>query len=202
MAWKPDYVTDLELRDYRSRNGETVPPDAFLAPAATAASRAVDLHTGRQFGKVDAAVARTYTASWDRRRGRFVVDIDDLYDAAGLAVTVAAGPVTAPRLEPVNALADGLVYTRLVIPPESANQPARGEEYQVTATSAKWGWPAVPANVRLATLMQGSRFDWRRDAPAGVAGSPDQGSEVRLLSKLDPDVAVILAGVVRWWAAG
>lgn len=202
MVWKPDYVTDVELRDYRSRNGETVPPDVFLAPAATAASRAVDRHTGRQFGKVDAPTARTYTALWDRRHWRYVVDVDDLYDATGLVVTVPAGPVNAFRLEPVNALADGMVYTRLVILPQSANQPTRGDEYQVTATSPKWGWPAVPATVKLASLMQGARLDWRRDAPAGVAGSPDSGSEVRLLSKLDPDVAVILAGYVRWWAAG
>jgi hypothetical protein len=46
-------------------------------------------------------------------------------------------------------------------------------------------------------MLQASRFYARRDSPYGVAGSPDLGSEVRLLSKVDPDVAVSLADYVR-----
>ena len=52
MVWKPDYVT-IEgqggLRDYVTRDGATV-DEAFLTIAAGAASRAIDDHTGRQFG--------------------------------------------------------------------------------------------------------------------------------------------------------
>lgn len=201
MVWKPDYVTLVQLRDYVTRSGVTA-DDAFLTIAAGAASRAIDTHTCRQFGKVDASQARRYTARWDRRRRRYVVEIDDLHDATGLAVAVDAGPVDAFDLEPVNALQDGKVYERLVIKPESANQPTGRAEHEVTVTTDKWGWPAFPVPVVQAALLQGSRLSWRRDAPAGVAGSPDQGSEVRLLARLDPDVAVTLGGYVRWWAAG
>lgn len=201
MAWKPDYVTLVQLRDYVTRSGVTT-DDAFLTIAAGAASRAIDRHTGRQFGKVDVSQARRYTARWDRRRARFVVEIDDLYDAAGLAVAVDAGPVDAFDLEPVNALLDGMVYERLIIKPESTHKPTGRVEHEVTITTDKWGWPVFPVPVVQAALLQGSRLSWRRDAPAGVAGSPDQGSEVRLLARLDPDVAVSLGGYVRWWGAG
>ncbi|HZO67757.1 MAG TPA: phage gp6-like head-tail connector protein [Kribbellaceae bacterium] len=201
MVWKPDYVTLAELRDYATRTAEVV-DDAYLAIAATAASRAVDRHTGRQFGKVDAAQARRYTARWDRRRRRWVVEIDDLFSAAGLTVAVEAGPVDVFELEPTNALLDGKVYERLIVEPESVNQPTGRTENEVTATTDKWGWSAFPAAVKQATLLQGSRLSWRRDAPAGVAGSPDQGSEIRLLARLDPDVSVALGDYVRWWGAG
>lgn len=52
----------------------------------------------------------------------------------------------------------------------------------------------VPATVKLATEMQASRWAKRRDAPFGIAGSPEMGSELRLLPKLDPDVEVLLNG--------
>lgn len=204
MAWKPDYVAvdgAGGLRDYVTRSGETV-DDAYLAIAATTASRAVDTHTDRQFGKVDGSEARRYSARWDRRRARWIVEIDDLYDATGLTVAVAAGAVAVFELEPVNALKKGKVFERLVIEPESANQPTGRKENEVTATTDKWGWPVFPAAVKQATLLQGSRLAWRREAPAGTAGSPDSGSEIRLLARLDPDVAVSLTDYVRWWAAG
>lgn len=200
MAWKPDYVTLTELRNYVTRSGETV-DDSFLTIAAGAASRAVDRHTHRQFGKVDAGQARRYSARWDRRRRRWVVEIDDLYSATGLVVAVAAGPVDVFELEPVNALADGKVYERLVIKPESTHRPTGHVENEVTATTDKWGWSAFPVAVVNATLLQGSRLASRRDSPYGIAGSPDQGSELRLLARVDVDVAVSLGDYVRWWGA-
>ncbi|HEY9413785.1 MAG TPA: hypothetical protein VIQ30_03420 [Pseudonocardia sp.] len=205
MVWKPDYVVvdgAGGLRDYVTRDGVADVDDVYLTIAAGAASRAIDRHTGRQFGNVDAAQDRCYTARWDRRRGVYRCDIDDLYDATGLAVAVDSGPVDAFDLEPANALADGMVYEQLVIRPESTHRPTGRTEHEVTVTSSKWGWPAFPVPVVQATLLQASRLVWRRDAPAGVAGSPDQGSEIRLLARLDPDVAVTLGGYVRWWAAG
>lgn len=59
----------------------------------------------------------------------------------------------------------------------------------------------VPAGVRLACLMQASRWYKRRDAAFGVLGSPDMGNMTRLLSKLDPDVAVLLSGFKNNWGA-
>ena len=186
MVWAPAYVTADELKAFVRIDDAA--DDTQVALAIDAASRAVDQYTGRQFGQVAAPEARRYTARWDY--ARWVVDVDDLMDATGLTVAVPAGTVTVYDREPINAAQTGRPWTRLAVGAGSAYQPT-GAANEVTVT-AKWGWPAVPAAVKNATLLQASRFFARRESPYGIAGSPDQGSELRLLSKLDPDVAVIL----------
>ena len=56
MAWAPDYITTEELKA-SLRISDTV-DDAELPAVVTAASRAIDQHCNRQFGKVDAPVQR------------------------------------------------------------------------------------------------------------------------------------------------
>lgn len=192
MAWKPDYVTTTELADYIVIGD--LEDNAQLKLAASAASRAVDRHCHRQFGLVDPAQERRYTARWNRRRCCWVVSVDDLQDLAGLTVTIDGNAVTFTP-EPVNAADEGRPYERLVVDSDSVGKPT-GLDGEVVAT-AKWGWTAVPEPVQQATLMQASRFHWRRNAPAGVAGSPDTGSEVRLLARVDPDLAPALTDFVR-----
>ena len=72
------------------------------------------------------------------------------------------------------------------------------------AITGLWGWPAVPTSVKVATLLQASRFAIRRDSPYGIAGSPSEGSELRLLAAVDPDVKVAIGKKYRreWWAVG
>lgn len=53
------------------------------------------------------------------------------------------------------------------------------------------GFAAVPQPVIAATLLQCVRTHARRNSPYGVAGSPD-GGIIRLLSRLDPDVELML----------
>jgi hypothetical protein len=60
--------------------------------------------------------------------------------------------------------------------------------------TARFGWNAVPAGVSGATWLQVNRWNARRESPYGVAGSPTEGSEVRLSAVLDPDVRAILSG--------
>jgi hypothetical protein len=199
VPWKPDYCTTAELKSFVSISDAG--DDAFLALAITAASRAVDQHTGRQFGQVAAAETRRYTARWSRPLSRWVVVFDDLQDVTGLAVTVTAGTVDVFELQPVNAVKVGKPYERLLIEPESAARPTGTEENEVTML-AKWGWiQPAPVAVKEATLLQGSRLFARRTSPYGVAGSTDFGTGLRLLSRLDPDVAVSLRDYIRWWAA-
>lgn len=193
MAWEPDYATAAELKAYL-RVADAI-DDTQVALAISSASRAVDQHTNRQFGVVAAGTARVYSARWDRERGRWVVPIDDLMSTAGLTVVVAAGAVDLYTLEPRNAAADGRPWTRLVVDPLAASQPV-GDEYEFTITGL-WGWTAVPAKIKQATLLQASRILMRRDAPFGISGSPGVQGELRLLAKVDPDVAVLLAGYGR-----
>lgn len=58
-----------------------------------------------------------------------------------------------------------------------------------------------PASVKLATLIQAARFFKRKDSPFGIAGSAEMGNELRLQSKLDPDVAVLVSNERKWWGA-
>lgn len=193
MAWAPDYVSVDDLSDYLRI--PDIDDDVQLGLAAAAASRAVDQECARQFGQIAAAEPRIYTARYDHGRYRWVLDIDDLQDATGLAVDVDGTAVATFQLEPVNATADGIPWTRILFTPDSEAIPS-SSPYRAEVT-AKWGWTAVPTIVQQATMLQASRFFTRRNAPFGIAGSPDQGSEMRLLARVDPDVAVILRPVRR-----
>lgn len=198
MAWAPDYITLQELRDFLEVPDDNTDNDALLATYITAASRAIDMacHPGglRQFGKTDAPEERTYVADWRAERGRWVVVTDD-FMTAPTAVTAGGVAVTGWRAEPRNAPTRGRPYERLVLEIGSAVVPAY-PEYEVAVT-AVWGWTAVPVQIKLATRLQASRFDFRQASPSGVAGSPEQGNELRLLARLDPDVAVNIAGYAR-----
>ena len=193
MAWAPDYVTSDVLAAYLRIDDDVDDDQLFIA--ASTASRAVDDHCNRQFRKVDAAVARTYYARPDYKGGYWAVDVDDFQTVTGLAISVGETAVTEFVKEPVNAAAKGRPWTRLVFTADSEAQPSTApREVVVTAV---WGWTAVPIAVSQASLLQASRLFWRRGAPSGVAGSPELGNELRLLSKLDPDVAVSLRGYRR-----
>lgn len=202
MAWEPDYTTLGDLAEFVRIPAGDVVDDAQMMLAITAASRAVDRTAGRQFGMVAAAEARVYTARCDPARLRWSVPIDDLMDATGLTVAydsagdeTYASAITAYSLRPGNAAPRARPWTELIVRPTSTVQPT-GLEAGVRVTGL-WGWSAVPAPVEEATLLQASRLLSRRDSPYGIAGSPETGSEMRLLAKVDPDVAVSLAGYLR-----
>jgi hypothetical protein len=206
-VWAPDYVTADELADYLRIKDDL--DDVELAEACSGASRAVDEHCHRQFGKVDAPEVRYYTARWSKTRQGWLVPVDDFQTAAGLSVTLdllgdgsysSTVDLTYYVKLPINAARKGRPWEALLIKYVSPIKPNQASaEVGVLAT---WGWTDVPTAVKLATKFQASRFDFRRSAPAGVAGSPEQGSELRLLAKLDPDVAVDLRSYRRLWKVG
>lgn len=195
MAWAPAYCTEGELAGF-IRSGDT--GDVRLSLAIAAASRAIDRSTRRQFGAVAVAEARYYTARYDAVASRWVVPIDDLMTTTSLAVAfdtdgdeTFSGTITDYALRPRNAAATGWPWTELAVLATSDVQPtAATDAVRITAV---WGWPGVPDAIREACLLQASRLLSRRDSPYGVAGSPETGSEVRLLARMDPDVEVALA---------
>lgn len=204
MAWAPSYATMGELTAF-TRIGDSI-DDAQVALALAAASRSIDQACNRQFGRVDAPTARYYTARWDARGRAWMVPIDDLMSQADLTVgydTAAdqtwSDAVTNYQLRPANAFADGRPWTELWVRSASTVQPA-GAADGVRVT-ARWGWTGVPDAIRQACLIQASRLLKRRDSPFGVAGSPEAGSELRLLARLDPDVAVAVRPYRRVWGA-
>src|SRR5690606_31803660 len=98
-------------------------------------------------------------------------------------------------LRPVNAVANGRPYEELVVHP--SNEVQLSELEAGVRVHAQFGWTAVPTAIKQACLLQASRLLARRDSPYGVAGSPEAGSEVRLLARVDPDVEVALAPYKR-----
>lgn len=208
MALLADYASLDELRAFLRITDAGDDPE--LSVALTAASRAIDHATSRHFGVDDSAVARYYSplsGSFQRDWGdRATLEVDDISTTTGLVVksdTAGTGSFattlvlnTDYRLFPYNAALEGRPWTRIILSQGVGwAQAERGVE-----VTARWGWPAVPSAIKQATLVQASRFVKRRDAPFGVAGSPEMGNELRLLARLDPDVAVLVAGYVRHWA--
>jgi len=197
VAWAPDYAVTADLAAYE-RIGDSA-DDAQLALAITGASRAIDHATNRQFGVTAATEERTYDACWSPSRSLYVADIDDVMTAVGLVVTVSGSALasSAYELTPTNAAAKSRPWTRIAT--ASATSRTLGTGPPQILVEATWGWTAVPDTIKQATLLQASRFFTRREAPFGVAGSPDIGSELRLLAKVDPDVAVMVQSYRRNW---
>lgn len=199
MAWAPDYVTVDELKDYLRFPDNA--DDVFVALWVTTVSRNVDDFCGRQFGKVAAAEDRYYTPVYDRHERAWLVEIDDLQDttgftladADGTAIPVQTSTVDGYTLLPRNAAAKGEPYTQLKITVSPG--------CEVTGNGL-WGWNATPAAVKTGLMLQGNRLKARRDSAFGVAGSLEQGSEIRLLAQLDPDFKTSLKPLVRTWWAG
>jgi hypothetical protein len=194
MVWAPDYLTLAPAKVYL-RIGDTV-DDTELSAAITAVSRLIDTACNRQFGQDAAPIARTYRRPplLNQSSGLWELEIDDVQTSVGLLVNGVAYASSGYTLLPDNAPFDGVPWTRIgttVWPIMS--YPGAPVSNVITA---KFGWTAVPAPVPAAAKLQLNRLGFRRDSPQGVAGSPDQGSELRMLAKLDPD-ALKLLGTVR-----
>lgn len=195
MPWKPDYISTADLKSYLDITDAV--DDVQLAMWCTASSRAVDIACNRQFGQLAAPAARVYrrAPAYNPESGLWELEIDDVQDVTGALVNGVAYASSGAVLLPDNAPADGVPWTRIGF--ASCPTPSAPAAPVVNTLSMRWGWTAFPAQVVGACKLQANRWNARRRSPFGVAGSPDQGSEIRLLSRLDPDVATTLAGLVR-----
>lgn len=194
MVWKPDYVTLAEIKSFL-RVSDTQ-DDAELTIWITAASRAIDAYCNRQFGKETVTITRTYRrpAALNYTTGLWELEIDDWQDLTGLTVNGVAFGSSGAVMLPDTAPLEGVPYTRIgftAMP--TASTPGAP---QTTILAGKPGWTTVPAQVPGAARLQISRWAARRDSPYGIAGSPE-GGEMRLLARLDPDVATQLRGLTR-----
>lgn len=201
------YATLSQLKDFIGIPDADTQDDDVLNMALDAASQQVERFCDRVFTADSVATVRLYEVS---KLG--YVDVDPISTTTDLVVktddnndgtfetTWTLG--TDFRLEPINASGNGEPWDRIVglgtrTFPRLAYRPG----VQVTA---KFGWPGdtVPASVKQATLHQASRLFKRKDAPFGVAGSVEFGSEMRLLERMDPDAIALLVRYRRhWWVA-
>ena len=188
-----DYVTLAELKKLRRIAASDTADDESLQQAVDAANRAIDSRCGRTFGLDTDPTVRVF-----RPRGRVVSDpdgerllVDDIGDPGGLAVEVGDGTAWSAvgdyETLPDNALARGEPVTGLL-------RPCGTWACQRVRVTTRWGWPAVPDEIRQAALLLASRLWLRRDSPEGVAGSSEWG--VVRVSRMDPDVEALISPYV------
>jgi hypothetical protein len=179
------YATLPELKAMRGI--DDTDDDLMLGKALVVASRRIDGKTNRRFWLDDEAVARTFSAAGRVTAGRLLVDdigsLDDLVVETGTTGSWTA--TTDYETGPDNALSQGWPVTELV---------ASGWSCRVRIT-ARWGWPAVPEDIQMATLMLASRLYLRKDSPQGVLNSAEWGP-VRV-SRWDPDVEALVAPYIQ-----
>jgi len=167
--------------------------DTLINMAGSAASELINGYCGRSFENY--GTATRYFAPNDL----YVLQIDDL---AGTAITVLSSSnaddvfdVTFAakdyQLEPLNSLSEGLSwpFTRIRAV-DDFDWSVFGDEATAKITGV-WGWPAVPASISQAAVIQGSRIFTRLQSPLGIAGFGDMGV-VRVSRQLDPDVAQLV----------
>jgi hypothetical protein len=207
MPWAPSYATTDELREFVRIDDAA--DDTVIEDALAGASRAIDYACdprpdhSRQFGKTDTIEPRNFTATvrgyGPAVRGQWVAETDDIADATGMTVIVGApgvsDVVTGALGLPRNAPDHGRPFTSIAFALSSLPNPTPIAD--AVLIGAVWGWPAVPRAIHEACMLQASRLLSRRDAPFGVAGSPETGTEVRLLARLDPDVEILVKPYVR-----
>ena len=176
--------------------------DTALELAVNAASRQIDAHTGwvqHGFWQDGTVVARTYEP--DETKCLYIPE--GISTTTGLIVKVDYGDdgtyestltiSTDFTLEPVNAAADYPVrpYTEIEIRNTSAAYFPL--EYYSVQVTAKFGWPAVPAAVELACLIQAAQLYKAGDATFGVLQLTGlDGSAVRIGGSLHPQAEALL----------
>lgn len=191
MAITNGYCTLAEIRGFL---GITVTADTTddtrLEIAVETASRAVDGHCARHLW-VDTAATTRYFTALDHDR----CAIDDMVTITSLSTDIDddrdyddTWATTDYDAEPYNAAADGRPYTLLrKTPLGDYDFPTGRKAVKVVAT---FGWPSVPMKIKMATMIQASRFFKRKDSPFGVLGSAETGMVT--LPQLDPDVAQLV----------
>lgn len=195
----PAYATLTELKAWMGV--QNADQDTALTRALDAAEAQINAYTGRRFTTEGSTSTRYYTAL---SAGQVL--IDPLQNLTGLTVdtdTTGDGTFdtswtvdTQFRLAPYNAAALGQPYTAIV-PVGELKFPTGDRRVRVVG---RFGWSAAPpADVVQATLIQAAFLFKRKDAPFGIAGSAEYGSELRILAALDPTARSLLWPYRTFW---
>ena len=173
---------------------EDITDDTAIEAAILAASRMIDDYCQRAFyqeGTLAAPVTKYYSpvSPW-------YLEIDDLIEPTEIrsranqigAFNTVWDLDTDLMYEPVNNPEIGRPITRLL-----AIQTYVWPYFfpQTVKITGVWGFKQIPYEVELACKIQASRLFIRKQSPFGIAGSVELGT-VRLNSRLDPDVEILL----------
>lgn len=180
MAIGDDYLTRDELKTYMGLEGTN--EDDLVDDAISSASREIERHTHRQFNDNGTAVARRYVATRCDE-----IAVDDFWTDTGFVLeidvngddnwtTVAA---TEYQLSPLDRLRDGIpwVYWKIEMVGTTSLPVRKKASVRVTA---RWGWEAVPSDVKQAVKIHASDTFQLKDSRMGVAGSDQFGTILRV----------------------
>jgi hypothetical protein len=193
MAIGDSYATTAELKSYLRITDTT--DDTLLTAALATASRLVEHHCSRQFNKDSPA---TPTARVYYPLNQSDAAVDDFYTTTGLIVAMSTADdgtygttLTAAQYQllPLNGVRSGEAgwpYFRLRLQNTTFTSTVR-PQLQVTAS---WGWNAVPAAVKQATVYMAEEVYKLKGAPFGVANT-DQFGPIRV--RENPRVMAMLA---------
>jgi hypothetical protein len=199
------YCTLAQIKDYLSVTDTQ--DDALLEAAVTAASREIDRHCQRRFWSDTSTSARVYHVC-----DKDELVVDDFSTTTGLTVYTDEGDngtynqawtiTTDFVVYPFNGVLDGVegwpfyeirATGSRAFPTVSTGYGNR-PRVQVTA---KWGWAAVPDAVYQACLIKAAALYFRKDSPTGVMGGFTDLGPLRVSSREDPTVAMLLAPYVK-----
>jgi hypothetical protein len=183
------------LAEFKAAVGITdTTDDAALQSVLDATDTLIDLYCDRKTGFGTATETRYYTAEdyeyvlTDDLVSVTTLQTDD--DANGTYETTwTVG--TDYVLAPVNAALDGFPYTEI---DTSVSWPRNfpKDVYIGVKVVGVFGFPAVPAAVKQAEIIQAGAVWNSRTAPFGVIGSADLGGILRMSRALHPEAALIL----------
>lgn len=170
----------------------------------TSTSRAIDEYCNQFFYDTGSASARTFhAAAWDRvetppfstTTGLIVATDDSNTGTYGTTWTITTDYVA---LEPYKSSGRAVPYNEIAAVgtrffpwvPAARSFRFRRQRVQITA---RWGWSAVPPEVKEACLIKAARLARRKDAPEGEFGGFGAIGTFKIADREDPDVASLLS---------
>lgn len=170
--------------------------------ALTAASRAVDAYTGRDFSSTNTAstmsfevrsLYRAFTRDF-ASTDSLVVQLDNSGDGTPETTLTTADYQLYPLNQYVGGIGDGVAYSEIHVINRLYQQWCGNRRRPLLYVTAKWGWAAVPDVIKRSTCMLAAEMLKDPETPWGVAGF-DQAGVVRVRS--NPRVAAALQPFVR-----
>lgn len=170
--------------------------DAVLESVVEGISRAADNVCGRWFYKNGSDETRYFTGEFvDVLHTPDLVSITTLKtDEDGDRTYERTWAATDYDLMPFNAALDNKPYTKIEITPSgNYSFPTLSKSVEIAGV---FGWPAVPAQVKEATLLMGAKLFRRKDAIFGIVGTAGGEALVQMM-KVDPEVMLLLDALVK-----
>lgn len=164
----------LTLADYKTIAGITgSTQDTQITAVIPAASQAIRSYTDRDFASTEVTEDRDYLYDWSG-----FLSIDDASAVNSVSLAGSTLGTNAWLAQP----AGGPIYTWIELPQRGLSPEMgftynldvflreRGTQAVTVTVNADWGWPDVPADVKLAAVWTVSEF-LRESSPSGAVAS-------------------------------